>query len=52
VARRLEPPDYSLVTLRDGTVVIHQCSSLYDGPRFSLHDSRAQAVQSREELLA
>ena len=31
-----EAPDYSLVTLGDGNLVIHQCSFLYEGPAFSL----------------
>lgn len=45
-----EPPDYALVTVRGGSIVIHQCSFLYDGPRFSLHDAKAQAAQSIEGL--
>ena len=36
-----EPPDYSLVTVADGQIVIHQCSFMYDGPLFSLHDKAA-----------
>ena len=36
-----EQPDYSHVTVEDGLVVIHQCSFLYDGPRFSLQDRAA-----------
>lgn len=41
-----ELPDYALVTVRDGTIIIHQCSFLYDGPRFSLHDAAARGAQS------
>lgn len=47
-----EPPDYALVTVSDGAIVIHQCSFLYEGPRFSLHDANAQAAQSVAELPA
>ena len=36
-----EPPDYSHVTVAGGQIVIHQCSFLYAGPRFSLHDKAA-----------
>lgn len=36
-----EAPDYSHVTVTDDRIVIHQCSFLYDGPRFSLHDRAA-----------
>jgi 3',5'-cyclic-AMP phosphodiesterase len=36
-----EPPDYSHVTVDAGQVVIHQCSFLYEGPLFSLHDRAA-----------
>lgn len=36
-----EPPDYSLVTVTGAQIVIHQCSFLYDGPVFSLHDKAA-----------
>jgi 3',5'-cyclic AMP phosphodiesterase CpdA len=46
-----EAPDYSLVTVGDGNIVIHQCSFLYDGPAFSLHDPNAQSAQSVGELL-
>lgn len=45
-----EAPDYAFVTVADGNVVIHQCSFLYDGPAFSLHDAEAQAAQSMDEL--
>ena len=45
-----EAPDYSLVTLGDGNFVIHQCSFLYEGPAFSLHDPKAQLSQSPSEL--
>jgi hypothetical protein len=45
-----EQPDYSFVKLDRGNVVIHQCSFLYDGPAFSLHDARAQQSQSPREL--
>ncbi len=45
-----EPPDYALVNLNRGNIVIHQCSFLYDGPAFSLHDARAQQSQSLREL--
>lgn len=47
-----EPPDYSLVTVQGGSIVIHQCSFLYAGPRFSLHDSRAQAAHTLGHLTA
>jgi 3',5'-cyclic AMP phosphodiesterase CpdA len=46
-----EAPDYSLVTVADGNIVIHQCSFLYDGPAYSLHDSKAQSALSVEELI-
>jgi 3',5'-cyclic AMP phosphodiesterase CpdA len=36
-----EPPDYALVNIAAGQIVIHQCSFLYDGPLFSLHDRAA-----------
>ena len=42
--------DQRMAVQADGNVVIHQCSFLYDGPRFSLHDAEAQAAQSLEEL--
>ena len=45
-----EPPDYAHVTVHDATIVIHQCSFLYDGPAFSLHDPIAQNSQSPREL--
>jgi 3',5'-cyclic AMP phosphodiesterase CpdA len=36
-----EPPDYSLVKIEAGQIIIHQCSFLYGGPLFSLHDRAA-----------
>ena len=36
-----EMPDYSHVAIESGQIVIHQCSFLYDGPVFSLHDRAA-----------
>jgi 3',5'-cyclic AMP phosphodiesterase CpdA len=36
-----EAPDYSYVTVTNDRVVIHQCSFLYNGPIFSLHDQAA-----------
>ncbi|WP_454630289.1 metallophosphoesterase [Bradyrhizobium cenepequi] len=36
-----EAPDYSHVTVSGGQIVIHQCSFMYAGPRFSLHDQAA-----------
>lgn len=33
-----ELPDYALVNVAHGNIVIHQCSFLYGGPVFSLHD--------------
>src|SRR5512139_950075 len=36
-----EAPDYAHVTVAADRIVIHQCSFLYDGPRFSLHDQAA-----------
>ena len=45
-----ESPDYALVTVDHGNVVVHQCSFLYDGPAFSLHDPKAQLAQSPREL--
>lgn len=45
-----EAPDYAQVTVADGNIVIHQCSFLYEGPAFSLHDTKAQAAQSLDEL--
>lgn len=47
-----EQPDYSLVSVQGGSIVIHQCSFLYAGPRFSLHDKQAQAAQTVEDLEA
>ena len=47
-----EPPDYALVTVHDANIVIHQCSFLYDGPAFSLHDPIAQNSQSPREFAA
>jgi 3',5'-cyclic-AMP phosphodiesterase len=46
-----EAPDYALVSVSDGNIVIHQCSFLYDGPAFSLHDPKAQSAQSVGELV-
>ena len=46
-----EAPDYALVKMDGGNVVIHQCSFLYDGPAFSLHDRNAQLAQSPDELI-
>lgn len=45
-----EPPDYTLVTVQDATIVIHQSSFLYAGPRFSLDDSKAAAAPSPDQL--
>ena len=45
-----EAPDYALVGVDKGNIVIHQCSFLYDGPAFSLHDPKAQRSQSPREL--
>ena len=45
-----ETPDYSQVTVEDGNLVVHQCSFLYDGPAFSLHDAKALLSQSPREL--
>jgi len=45
-----EAPDYSLVTVDGGDIVIHQCSFLYDGPVYSLDDASAQAALSPAEL--
>ncbi len=36
-----EAPDYSHVSLSGRQIVIHQCSFMYAGPRFSLHDKAA-----------
>jgi hypothetical protein len=36
-----EPPDYAHVTVGRDQIIIHQCSFLYDGRRFSLHDKAA-----------
>lgn len=36
-----EPPDYAHVSVEADRIVIHQCSFMYDGPLFSLHDSVA-----------
>ena len=38
----LEAPDYALVEVREGQIVIHQRSLLYDGPHFWLDDKAAQ----------
>ena len=38
----LEAPDYALVEIRKGQIVIHQRSFLYDGPTFWLDDKAAQ----------
>jgi len=45
-----EAPDYAFVTVDQGNIVIHQCSFLYDGPTFSLHDPKAQRSQSPREM--
>jgi hypothetical protein len=45
-----EAPDYSLANVNDGNLVIHQCSFLYDGPAFSLHNAKAQGSQTPAEL--
>ncbi|WP_291859182.1 phosphodiesterase [Bradyrhizobium sp.] len=45
-----ESPDYSLVSVAEGNIAIHQCSFLYDGPTFSLHDPKALRSQSSREL--
>lgn len=47
-----ETPDYALVTVRGGSIVVHQRSFLYAGPHFSLHDQRAQGAQSLDRLIA
>lgn len=39
-----EQPDYALVTIREGTIVVHQCSFLYNGPWFWLDDPAAQTA--------
>lgn len=36
-----EAPDYAYATVDGDRIIIHQCSFLYDGPRFSLHDKTA-----------
>ncbi len=36
-----EPPDYALVSVEPGSIIIHQNSFMYDGPRFSLQDRAA-----------
>lgn len=38
----LEAPDYALVEVREGQIVIHQRSFLYGGPAFWLDDKAAQ----------
>lgn len=37
-----EPPDYALVSVEAGEIVIHQNSFLYDGPQFLLDDRHAK----------
>ncbi|WP_291846290.1 phosphodiesterase [Bradyrhizobium sp.] len=46
----LEAPDYALVDVDKGNIVIHQRSFLYDGPAFSLHDPKAASSRSTREL--
>jgi len=43
-----EPPDYALVTVNGGDIVILQRSFLYDGPTFSLDDAAADAAGPRD----
>lgn len=45
-----EAPDYSLVTVTDETIVIHQRSFTYDGPRYWLSDPIAQRAATTSEL--
>ena len=46
----LEDPDYSVVIVADGQIIIHQTSYTYDGPRFWLSDQQAQRAASQAEL--
>ncbi len=46
-----EAPDYSLVTITGGDIVILQRSFLYAGPEFSLDCKAAQTAASEAELL-
>ncbi len=39
-----EAPDYALVKVVDGSIVIHQNSFLYDGPQFLLDDRHARTA--------
>jgi 3',5'-cyclic-AMP phosphodiesterase len=45
-----EPPDYSLVSIKNDEIVVLQRSFLYDGPTYSLDDDRAAMAQSAKEL--
>jgi 3',5'-cyclic-AMP phosphodiesterase len=45
-----EPPDYSLVSIKDDAIVVLQRSFLYKGPTYSLDDDRAAMAQSVREL--
>lgn len=47
-----EAPDYALVRVRDGQVLVHQRSFLYEGPLYSLQDPEAVAARAPEELAA
>lgn len=40
-----EDPDYALVEVADGRIIVHQRSFLYDGPRFWLDDPEAQRAE-------
>ncbi|MGR3378311.1 phosphodiesterase [Salipiger abyssi] len=47
----LESPDLAYVTVRDGDVLIHDCSFTYDGPVFDLESPDAAAVAAPEDLV-
>lgn len=46
-----EAPDLAYVTVRDGDVLIHDCSFTYDGPVFDLESPEAAAVATPADLV-
>ena len=46
-----EAPDLAYVTVRDGDVLIHDCSFTYDGPVFDLESPDAVAVATLADLV-
>ncbi|GHH05503.1 phosphodiesterase [Pseudodonghicola xiamenensis] len=46
----IEAPDLAYVTVKDGDVLIHDCSFAYDGPVFDLESPEAAAVAHPQDL--